>query len=83
MWDLTGDEALLEEAAQEFPNDPGVCVAMIGHHGGTTAKGLPWIERLLAVEPSNPHVWHIKAWALRASLHLLPDLSLLPLSPTA
>lgn len=59
MWDLAGEESLLLEAAEKFPDDPRVCVAMIGH---LTAKGgdaLPWAERMIENEPKNPagHYW--------------------------
>jgi tetratricopeptide (TPR) repeat protein len=67
MWDLTGDEALLKEAAERFPNDPRVCMAMIAMNSGKASAALPWIERLIAAEPKNPHGYHLKAWALMAA----------------
>ena len=30
MWDLTGDETVLREAAEKFPGNPQVCLAMLG-----------------------------------------------------
>ena len=67
MWDLTGDESFLTEAADRFPHDPIVCIAMIGKEANTASKALPWIERFLATQPHNPHAWHLKAWALLES----------------
>ena len=51
MWDLTRDEALLKEAAEKFPNDPLVCLAMAG--GGPSRNALPWIERLVESNSSK------------------------------
>jgi hypothetical protein len=60
LWDLTGDESLLDEAAEKFLNDPRVCVAMINRFG-SGEKALPWVERLIAIEPGNPAAWYWKA----------------------
>lgn len=64
LWDLSGDEALLKEAAEKYPDSPVVCIAMIGKEAANAAKALPWIERLLSLEPMNPYAWQLKAWAL-------------------
>ena len=53
-WDITGEEALLLEAAEKFPNDPRVCLSMIQHADNDPEAALPWIERLIAAEPDNP-----------------------------
>jgi hypothetical protein len=63
-WDITGEESLLTEAAENFPNDPRVCLAMIAWL--TPKDALPWIERLIAAEPQNPEGFYLKAWACRA-----------------
>ena len=69
IWDLTGDDALLKEAAEKFPNDPRVCMAMIGHlQAKRGPELLPWVERLLAAEPKNPAGYHLKAWVLRSGI---------------
>ena len=64
MWDVTGDEALLLEAAEKFPNDPRVCLGMIQHAGKDGKAALPWIERLIAAEPDNPNGHYLKVSAL-------------------
>ena len=65
-WDVTGDENLLDEAAQKFPNDPRVCVAMINRLGANE-KALPWVERLITREPGNPSGLYWKAQILAGS----------------
>ncbi len=64
MWDVSGDEALLLEAAERFPNDPRVCLGMIQHAGKDGTAALPWIERLIAAEPGNPNGHYLKVSAL-------------------
>ena len=54
MWDLTGDESLLMEAAERFPDDPRVCMSMIQRAAKDPKQAMPWIERLIAREPVNP-----------------------------
>ncbi len=63
-WDITGEEALLLEAAEKFPGDPRVCLAMIQHAGYDAEAALPWIERLIASEPDNPGAHYLKVSAL-------------------
>lgn len=63
-WDITGEEALLLEAAEKFPNDPRVCLSMIQHAGKDAEAALPWIERLIATEPENPSGHYLKVSAL-------------------
>jgi hypothetical protein len=65
-WDITGDEHLLDEAAERFPNDPRVCVAMI-NRPGAKAEALAWVERLIAAEPGNPSGLYWKAQILAES----------------
>lgn len=67
LWDLTGDETLLKEAAEKFPDDPQVCMAMIQQAGGNPQQAMPWIESLLATEPADPEGLFLKAWALESS----------------
>lgn len=65
-WDLTGEASMLDEAAEKFPNDPRVCVAMIIRLG-STVDALPWVERLIAAEPGNPAGLYWKAQILAGS----------------
>jgi hypothetical protein len=67
MWDLTGDESLLNEMAEKFPDDPRVCIAMIQRAVGDPKQAMPWIERLIAAAPGNPAGRYLKAWALENS----------------
>ena len=53
-WDITGDEALLMEAAERFPGDPRVCVAMIWKLLGNGEDAAEWVDRLVSAEPQNP-----------------------------
>jgi hypothetical protein len=64
LWELTGDEALLTEAAKNFPDDPRVCRAMISHTRADAKAALPWIERLIAADPKSPDGFYLKSWAL-------------------
>ena len=59
-WDITGDTALLDEAAEKFPNDPRVCIAMIARLSAENSDALPWIERFIALEPNNPEGHFLK-----------------------
>jgi hypothetical protein len=63
LWDITGDDALLDEAAQKSPDDPRVCTAMINRLG-MKPEALPWVERLIAAEPGNPAGLYWKAQIL-------------------
>ena len=63
-WDITGEDSLLEEAAEKFPNDPRVCMAMIARYG--VKESMPWIDRLIAAEPLNPEGFYLKAAAFKA-----------------
>jgi hypothetical protein len=62
-WDMTGDEALLMEAAERFPGDPRVCVAMIWKLLGNGEDAAEWVERLVAAEPQNPGALYLRAAA--------------------
>ena len=64
LWDLTHDPALLAEAAEKFPDDPRVCMAMIQEAISSPLDPMPWIERLLAAEPAIAERHLLKAWAL-------------------
>lgn len=64
MWDLTGDKNLLEEASREFPDDPRVCIAMMGLLWSNAREALPWTGRLIAAEPKNPAGYYWKAQML-------------------
>lgn len=64
VWNLTGDKAFLDEAADKFPNDPRVCMEMI-QRGGSRKGLLPWIERLIAAQPLNPEGLYQKARILQ------------------
>lgn len=66
VWDLSGDEKLLEEAARNFPDDARVCAAMV-HRLQAGPEALEWAERLTAAEPSNPMGWYWKAVILSGS----------------
>ncbi len=62
-WDMTGDEALLMEAADRFPGDPRVCVAMISKLWSSGEDAAEWIDRLVAAEPQNPGALYLRATA--------------------
>jgi hypothetical protein len=81
LWDLTGDEDLLAEAARRFPDDPCVVLAMAGRHQDEPAAALPWIDRFIAAEPGNPHGYFLKAWALMSQKDRPGALAALRASP--
>ena len=62
-WDITGDEALLMEAAERFPGDPRVCVAMIWKLLGNGEDAAEWVDRLVSAEPQNPGALYLRAEA--------------------
>ena len=62
-WDMTGDEALLMEAAERFPGDPRVCVAMIWKLLENGEDAREWVDRLAAAEPQNPGALYLRAAA--------------------
>lgn len=59
MWDLTGDNALLREAAEKYPNDPRVCIAFV--YGAGSQDVLYWVDRFVAADPENPDALILKA----------------------
>ena len=61
MWDLTGDRALLDEAAEKYPYDPRVCMVLAQR---PVLERKLWIERFIAAEPDNPEGFYLKAWVL-------------------
>lgn len=66
-WDITGEASLLDEAAEKFPHDPRVCIAMIARLSAEKGDSLPWIERLIALEPNNPEGHYLKIGPLMRS----------------
>jgi hypothetical protein len=62
-WDMTGDEALLMEAAERYPGDPRVCVAMISKLWSSGEDPAEWMDRLIAAEPQNPGARYLRAAA--------------------
>ena len=71
MWDLTGDEAILREAAAKFPGNRQVCLAMLGviFDGGTGSaeEKRKWTEHLIAADPANPLGYHYQARLAQAA----------------
>jgi hypothetical protein len=63
MWYLAGEQSVLDEAAEKFPRDPRVCLAVIHLHREDTVRAMPWIERLISAEPGDPDGLYQKAWA--------------------
>ena len=66
-WDLTGEESMLLEAADNFPDDPRVCLAMIHRLQSSDRDASQWIERLAQAEPQNPAALYLRAAAQRKS----------------
>ena len=57
LWDLTGDEAILWEAAEKFPGNPQVCLAILGvvfEKGSNEPDKKKWTDHLIAADPENP-----------------------------
>jgi len=67
LYDLTGNIALLHEAAGNWPYDPHVALAMIRTLRHDPAAALPWIEQALVLEGFNPELYFLKHWALSAT----------------
>lgn len=64
MWDLTGDETVLREAAEKFPGNPQVCLAMLSlvfTKGDDPAEQKKWTDRMIAANPDNPLGYHYRA----------------------
>jgi len=61
--DIVGKKAIMQEAAEKFPNDPRVCMDMITREEDRDL----WIERLISAEPDNPAGFLLKADALAKS----------------
>ena len=64
MWDLTGDETVLREAAEKFPGNPQVCLAMLNlvfTKGADPAEQKKWTAHLMAADPENPLGYHYQA----------------------
>ena len=64
MWDLTGDETVLREAAEKFPGNPQVCLAMLGvvfEKEGNEAEKKKWTNQLISADPENPLGHYYKA----------------------
>ncbi len=57
MYDVTGDEALLKEAAEKYPDNPVVCVAMLQQLLKSEAPAeevRKWAEQFIKATPGNP-----------------------------
>ena len=58
MWDMTGDEAMLREAAEKFPGNPQVGLAILAlvfdSGTGKTEEQRKWTDHLIAADPENP-----------------------------
>jgi len=70
MWDLTGDETVLREAAEKFPGNPQVCLAMLGvvfEKEGHEADKKKWTDQLVAADPENPLGHYYKARLAQAA----------------
>ena len=64
MWDLTGDEAILREAAEKFPGNPQVCLAMLGlvfKEQENAAEQKKWTDLVIAADPENPLGYYYQA----------------------
>jgi hypothetical protein len=63
LWDLTGDETVLREAAEKFPGNPQVCLAMLGlaFSGANQADQEKWTAALIAADPGNPLGYYYQA----------------------
>ena len=64
MWDLTGDETVLREAAEKFPGNPQVCLGMLGvvfEKEGNEADKKKWTNQLISADPQNPLGHYYKA----------------------
>ena len=64
MWDLTGDGAILREAAEKFPGNPQVCLAMLAlvfKEGGNSADQKQWTDHMTAADPDNPLGYYYQA----------------------
>ena len=66
LWDISGDETYLREAAAKFPDAPPVCTAMLDHW--VTSQGRMSVEeaqlqvdRLIAAAPDNPMSYYWEA----------------------
>ena len=66
LWDISGDETYLREAAAKFPDDPSICTAMLDHW--VTSQGRMSVEeaqlqvdRLIAAAPDNPMSYYWEA----------------------
>jgi hypothetical protein len=63
-WDLTGDESLLKEAAERFPDNPLVCQAMLNQlvkTGAGPEEQEGWAEQFIAAVPDNPLGYYQRA----------------------
>lgn len=64
LWDLTGDEALLREAAERFPNNPQVSLAMLcllEDKEGHEAEKQQWTDQMITNDPDNPLGFYFRA----------------------
>jgi len=56
-WQLAGDPAWLEEAAQRHPDNPRVALAKLGAIKEIDADAAEWIRRLKQADPGNATGW--------------------------
>lgn len=64
LWDLTGDEALLREAAARFPDNPQVSLAMLcllQEKDGSEAEKQQWTDQMISNDPDNPLGYYFRA----------------------
>lgn len=56
-WQIGGDPAWLDEAAERYPDDPRVALAKVGILGEGDAAAREWIGRLRRADPGNALGW--------------------------
>lgn len=64
LWDVTGDEALLREAAEKYPDQPVVSAALVQHllwEEAPAAELQRWIGQFIQNTPGNPLGYHYLA----------------------
>lgn len=69
LWDISGDETYLREAADKFPDDPQICTAMLDHWLTTpdrmsVEEAQLQVDRLIAAAPDNPMSYYWEAYFL-------------------
>ncbi|MES2467451.1 MAG: hypothetical protein V4675_09140 [Verrucomicrobiota bacterium] len=69
LWDISGDETYLREAAARFPDDPQICTALLDHWLTNPARmsveeAQLQVDRLIAAAPDNPMSYYWEAYFL-------------------